>query len=193
MPKTAQLRVGIGVGVFNGLRFGTTYYLKNSEKMANYKFVVSRSSSGNSTTTKYYVQQAKVKNIIGPAADLQIGFLKGAGFYTRLDFGFDFQTFGRAYSERNGQVYAGNRNGWASIKAQVVLANVYFDARFPEIDQRRMQVGFQMAPQISNRPWKRVCLYGALPLGFVKTLGVADDAIIPILSIDLGMSIQLGK
>ena len=193
LPKTAQLRGGIAVGIFNGIKLGATYYLKNGEKMANYKFVVSRSTSGNTTITKYYVQQAKVRNFFGPAVDIQAGLLKGAGFYARMDLGFDFQTFGRAYSERDGTVYSGKRNGWGGVKAQVIIANVMFDARFPETDKRAMMFGFQIAPQVASKPWKRVCLYGAMPIGFMKAAGFKDDAVMPILSIDLGMNIRLSK
>lgn len=190
MSKLLQLRGGIAAGVFTGARIGATYYLSNCEKDVKYKFVVSRTKTGNTTVTRYYTQFAKARNILGIAGDVQSGVLKNSGFLLKVDAGLEFQTFGKAFSERDGTVYAGNRNGWLSVKAQLVYVNCFFDATFPETDARRNGIGFQIAPQVATKPWKKFSFYAGLPMGFIKTIGIKEDAITPILSINVGMGLN---
>jgi hypothetical protein len=195
LGKIANFNAGFSVGTFNGFTGGITYHLVDKIKSANYKFVVSRSKRGNVETINYFKAKADARIVIGPSLDISAGVLTKAGFYTKIDFGLDYQSFGRAYADLNGWSIAGNRNGWVSMKLQGVFASMNrdenkFDAT-PAV--RRIGIGGQVALSTMARPWRGVTLYAGLPLGVMKIMGVEEDAIQPILQINLGMSINVIK
>lgn len=203
--SVADFRGGISYGTFKGVNIGGTLHLKDGIKSVNHKFVMSRTSNGKTETVKYLRAKADVYKISGPCADLAIGSLKGAGFYSKLDFGWDFQTLGRAYAEINGRNYKGNRNGWLSFKFQGVVATTVVDmtdyfglgaGTSKYLIERKMAVGVQVNPSFAYRPWKKSTFYAAIPLGYMGYLGVSDAPStttkgIPILSINIGLQLSI--
>jgi hypothetical protein len=192
-------------GSFNGLSIGGTYHVVNKVMTKKDKFVVSKSKTGNTETTTYFKAPVNIHRISGPCVDLTNGFLKDAGFFTKIDFGWDIQTYGRAYAEYGNRTLSGSRNGWTSVKMQGVLANVAIDmtdyfqlgagtGKYTE--ERKMAIGAQASLSAAIRPWKRVTFYTSLPLGYVKYLGVSNAPSTtskgaPILSINLGVQVGI--
>lgn len=204
MPKI-DVRVSGSYGTFKGGSVGVTYHLVNQVKNKNDKFVVSRTQSGNRETTTYFKAPVDIHKISGPCADLSTGVYGEAGFYSKLDFGWDFQSYGRAYAEYNNRTLKGSRNGWMSIKLQGVLANVAIDmtdyfklgagtGKYTE--ERKMAIGGQVNFSVAARPWKGLTFYMSMPLGYMRYMGVSDAPSttskgVPILNIVLGTQIRL--
>jgi hypothetical protein len=186
----ADVRVGVNLGAFNGGTLGITYHLRDKTKNAKHKFVLSRSSTRTTETTTYFKARGDIRSIFGPALDVTLGsFGNGNGFYNRIDFGFDFQSFSRVWAKTDQGNFASSRNGWVSFKLQGVFAN----------NQKTTGIGAVATIQASARPWKGVTFYAGLPMGILKTIselppvvGIDEPKTIsPIFAINLGASINL--
>lgn len=203
-----DFRGGLSYGnVFMGGSVGATYHLKKGIKRANHKFVISRTKSGKTETTKFLRAKADIHRISGPCVDLNTGVWKNAGFVAKLDFGWDIQTLAFARAKINGSKYAikSSRNGWFSTKIQGVLANVVVDetnyfklgAGTGKVENnRKMAVGFQIYPSVAVAPWRTVTFFASMPMGYMRYLGMANapetsSKGIPIFSINLGASIGI--
>jgi len=202
-------RAGLSYGTFKGGSIGATFHIKNGVKSANHKFVTSRTKSGKTETTKFFRAKADLYRVSGPCADLTMGALQNAGLFLKFDFGWDIQTLASARAKVEGmkRTINSSRNGWFDIKFQGVLANVLVDETdYFKLGQgtgkeelnRKMALGFQVNPSVAISPWRTVTFYAALPMGYMKylgvntanTLGIATTAKgAPILSINLGASI----
>jgi hypothetical protein len=195
LKNIVDIRVGFGVGTFTGFTSGGTFHLMDKAKSTKHKFVVSRSETRRTTTTKYFKAEADSRVVFGPCLDVSIGGLKNAGFYSKIDIGFDYQSFARAYAETDGRYIASSKNGWFSLKMQGVIASVNWDDnKFDDIKPtRKVGLGGQLNLSGSARPWKGVTFFGSLPMGIMKIQGVKKDAIQPILQINLGFSVNLIK
>ncbi len=195
LKNIVDIRAGFGVGTFTGFIGGGTFHLMDKVKPTKHKFVLSRSRSGRTETTTFFKANADRRIILGPCLDFSIGALKNAGFYTKVDIGFDYQSFARAYAETDNRSIASSRNGWVGLKVQGVIASVNWDEnKFDKTEPtRKLGIGGQVCLSASARPWKGVTFYANLPMGAMKIQGVTEDAIQPILQINLGLSINLIK
>lgn len=203
--KIMDFRATASIGTFKGGAIGATYHFVDKDKIRKEKFVVSRSRSGNTETTKYFKAPVTVHKISGPCLDLTSGVYKNAGFYSKLDFGWDFQTYARSYAEYGNSIIKGSMNGWVSIKTQGVLATTLVDmtdyfklgagtGKYTE--ERKVAIGGQISISGALKPWKDVTLYVSLPLGYMKYMGVSQapettNRGAPILGIVLGTQIRL--
>jgi hypothetical protein len=203
--KLIDFRATGSFGTFKGTSIGATYHMVNRVMNKKDKFVISRTKSGNKETTTFFKAPVKIYRISGPCADLTTGVFGEAGFFTKLDFGWDFQTNARAYAVYDGRSIKGSRNGWMSLKVQGVLANVAIDmtdyfklgagtGKYTE--ERKMAVGGQVNFGVAARPWKGVTLYMSLPVGYMKYMGVSDapettSKGAPILNINIGAQVRL--
>jgi hypothetical protein len=195
LKNIVDIRAGFGVGTFTGFTGGGTFHLMDKIKSTKHKFVLSRTETRRTTTTNYFKAYADSRVVIGPCLDVSVGMLKNAGFFTKIDIGLDYQSFGRAYAETGNRTIASSKNGWVSLKVQGVIASLNwddnkFDATKPT---RKLGIGGQVSLSASARPWKGVTFYANLPMGAMKIQGVTEDAIQPILQINLGVSINLIK
>jgi hypothetical protein len=195
LKNIVDVRAGFGVGTFTGFIGGGTFHLIDKIKSTQHKFVVSRSTTGRTETTKYFKAYADRRIVLGPCLDFSVGALKNAGFYTKIDFGFDYQSFARAYAETDNRNIASSKNGWISLKVQGVIASINWDDnKFDDIKPvRKLGIGGQVSLSASVRPWKGVTLFANLPMGAMKIQGVAQKSIQPILQINIGASINLMK
>jgi hypothetical protein len=203
--KPMDYRFTGSFGTFKGASAGITYHMVNQIKTRNEKFVISRSKSGNTTTTTYFKSPVNIYRISGPCADLTSGVFGNAGFYSKLDFGWDFQTYGRSYATYENRTLKGAKNGWMSIKLQGVLANVAVDmtdyfklgagtGKYTE--ERKMAVGGQVNFSGAISPWQKITFHLNMPLGYMKYMGVyaapeTTSKGSPILSINLGLQVRL--
>lgn len=203
-PKI-DYRATASFGTFKGATIGMTYHKFSGIKTKNDKFVISVSKNKNTETTTYFRAPVKVYKISGPCVDLTTGAYAEAGFYSKLDFGWDFQTYGRAYAEYEKRTLKGSRNGWMSVKVQGVLANVAIDmtdyfklgagtGKYTE--ERKTAIGAQVHFGLAARPWKGVCFYWSMPLGYMKYMGVdnapsTSNKGAPIFNINLGVQVRL--
>jgi hypothetical protein len=203
----ADFRATAHVGTFKGISVGATYHLSDKTKVKKEKFVVSTSKTKRVETTTYFKAPVNMHKISGPCADLTTGFYGEAGFFTKLDLGWDFQHFGRSYAEYGNRTIKGSSNGWFSAKIQAVVANVAIDmtnyfnlgagtGKYTE--ERKMAFGGQINVSGAVRPWRGVTFYMSLPLGYMRYIGVSDapettNRGVPILNIVLGAQINLLK
>lgn len=203
--KMIDYRATGSFGTFKGASVGATYHLSDKIKTKKEKYVVSETETKRTKTTTFFRAPANVHRISGPSLDLTSGMYGAAGFYSKLDIGWDFQHFGRSFAEYNERTIKGSSNGWVSMKLQAVLANVAIDmtdyfklgagtGKYTE--ERKMAVGAQVNVSGAFKPWKSVTFYYALPLGYMKYMGVskAPDTTprgVPILNIILGAQIKL--
>lgn len=199
--KMIDYRATGSFGTFKGGAIGATYHLSEKVKVKKEKYVTSRTETKNTTTTKYFKAPANVHRISGPCADFTSGIYGTAGFYSKLDLGWDFQHYGRSYAEYNNRTIRGSSNGWLSLKVQAVLANVAIDMTDyfklgAGTEKRKTAVGAQVNISGAVRPWKTVTFYYALPLGYMRYMGVANapettSKGAPILNIILGTQIKI--
>ncbi len=203
--KAMDFRGGLHYGTFIGASIGGTLHLVDKVKSVNNKFVTSRTETSTTVTTKFFKAAVNMHKVSGPCVDLTVGTLKDAGFYPKLEIGWDFQTYGKAYAEYNGRSIKGNRNGWLSMKYQAVIANVNIDmtdyfglgaGTSTYTEERKMAVGFQINPSFAYRPWKTSTFYFSMPVGYLKYMGVskAPDTTpggFPVLNILLGAQIGI--
>lgn len=201
----ADFRATASFGTFKGLSVGATYHFTDITKIKKTKFVISTTKTKRVETTTYFKAPVNVHRISGPCADLTTGFFGEAGFYTKLDLGWDIQHYGRSYAKYENRTIKGSSNGWINVKVQGVIANVavdmtnYFNVGAGSgtyIRERKMALGGQLCLSGAARPWNGVTLYASLPVGYMRYMGVSDapettDRGIPILNIILGAQIKL--
>lgn len=205
--NVADFRATANVGTFKGVSVGATYHLKDKTKVKKEKFVVSTSKTKRVETTTYFKAPVNMHKISGPCADLTSGIYGEAGFFSKLDIGWDFQHFGRSFAEYGNRTIKGSSNGWFSAKIQGVVANVAIDmtnyfnvgaGTGKYTKERKMALGGQVSVSGAVRPWKGVTFYMSLPLGYMRYMGVSDapettNRGVPILNIVLGLQINLMK
>jgi len=198
-PKLLDVRSGISLGTFIGFTGGATYHLSDKVKIKNNKFVVSSSTRGRTTTTRYFKAPASSKVIFGPCADFALGKLGTAGFFTEVDLGLNWQTFTRAYANlQDGSYIRSGKNGWIDLKAQAVIRSVNWDSSvLNQAPYRLLGVGGQLNLSGSAKPWKGITVYGCIAMGAVKMIGVIQSGITkestvqPILNFGFGACINL--
>jgi hypothetical protein len=191
----ADVRAGVSFGTNLGLHFGGTYHLKDRVKPVYDRFKLSETQRGNFITIKSLKVLIDAKKISGPCADVFVGRQFGR-FTSKIDIGWEWQSFQRASIDVDGRIIQGNFNGFLSIKAQGVVQvpietskqiTEPVDGYFKVYDRKKTTVGFggQIDATYSFRPWKFSTLFTGLALGYIR---VPNDGSAPILSIKIGAS-----
>lgn len=192
--KIADVRAGVSIGSNTGLHFGGTFHLRDHVRSRSDKFVLSRSSSGRTVTTKFIKAPVQSRGISGPCADVYVGKQMGP-FTARVDLGWEFQGYRHSQMvTESGQYISGNLNGYHSLKFQAVFqgpipsSRSYFSKEGPYITEKFNAFGFggQVALDYNYRPWRSATLYAGISMGYIK---VAGDGSAPILSARIGIAV----
>ena len=169
LGKVADLRAGLHYGSFKGVSVGGTFHL--SDKIVNRasRFIVAETSR----RVYFYKGRSDFRTVFGPAADLKIGSYSVSGFYARLDAGFDFQTFSRAYYDG----YRSARNGFSSIKIMGTAAKFNQSEIVSLSDNEnksRFGAGGVLRYNYEISPWKTITLFAGGDFGYIAIFGVDD-------------------
>ncbi|MFC5282712.1 hypothetical protein [Pedobacter alpinus] len=173
LNKRVDVNAKLSLGSFTGVAFGGT--LHTTDKMVNKstKFRVGSSTKGNIETTSFYRNNSDYRVVKGPTAEVRIGKFGDSGFYTRIDGGYDIQTYGRSYFRG----FAGNKNGFTSIRflATVAKFNQAEYTGFTQNYESRVGAGGLVSLFAEKSPWKRVTFHLGLDGGYMKIFGVTKN------------------
>jgi len=169
LGQMADVRGGLHYGSFKGVSLGGTFHLLDKIVNRSTRFIVAETSK----KIYFYKGRSDFRSVIGPAADLKIGAYSVSGFYARLDAGFDFQTFSRAYY--NG--YRSGRNGYTSLKIMATAAK-FNQSEIISLSDNASKSRFgaggiaRFAYDVS--PWKTITLFAGGDFGYMAIFGVDD-------------------
>lgn len=175
LGTTADATAALHIGSFKGISVGGTYHMKDKLIAKKSKFTVGTSARGNKETHTFYKQMTEYRVAAGPTAKLRLGFFGNSGFYTRIEGGWDWQTYSRAYF--NG--YASNRNGFTSIKLLATIASFRqfeINSSYEEKYVGRVGAGGLVSLFHERKPWKKVSCHIGLDMGYMHVLGAKDAA-----------------
>jgi hypothetical protein len=187
----ADISAGLSLGSNTGLLLGGSLHLRDHQREVKEKFVLSQSTSGRTTTTRFLKVPVIARGFSGPCADVFIGSQMGA-FTSKIDLGWSWSGYRHSQIQLNENRYiSGSFNGFHTIKIEAVFqapiptSRSYFNEKGLYVTQKgnAAGVGGQMAIDYQFRPWKFCTLYSGLTMGYIK---VPDDGSAPILSIRLG-------
>jgi len=171
--KTADATATLHLGSFKGISVGGTYHLKDKSISKKSKFTISSVTRGNKETHTFYKQLTEYRVAAGPTAKLKVGAFGNSGLYTRLEAGWDWQTYSRAYFNN----YASNRNGFTSIKLLATMANFRqseINGQYEEKYVGRMGFGGLVSLFHERKPWKKVSYHVGLDMGYMHIPGAKN-------------------
>lgn len=169
LAKIADVRVGLHYGSFNGISLGGTFHLKDRIVNRPTRFIVAETSR----KIYFYKGRSDFRSVMGPAVDLKLGTYSVSGFYARLDAGFDFQTFSRAYYDG----YRSGRNGFSSFKVMATAAKFNQSEIISLSDnanKSRFGAGGVLRYNYEISPWKTITLFAGGDFGYIAIFGVDD-------------------
>lgn len=173
LGKIANVHGRINLGSFTGIAVGGTLHASDEMVTKSTKFKVASSTRGNTETTTFYRNNSEFRKVKGPTAELRIGKFGDSGFYSRLDGGYDFQTYSRAYYKG----YGSNRNGFSSVRFLATIAK-FNQAEYTGTTKNyesRIGAGGLVSIFAEKSPWKRITFHIGLDAGYMKIFGVVDN------------------
>ncbi|RYD97131.1 MAG: hypothetical protein EOP54_11850 [Sphingobacteriales bacterium] len=173
LGKKADATASLHIGSFKGVSVGGTYHMKDKLTSKKSKFTVSSTTRGNKETHTFYKQMTEYRVAAGPTAKLKVGIFGNSGFYTRIEGGWDWQTYSRAYYNN----YASNRNGFTSVKLLATIANFRqfeINSSYEEQYVGRVGVGGLVSLFHERKPWKKVSYHIGLDMGYMHVLGAKN-------------------
>lgn len=191
LGSLADISAGFSIGSNTGVLLGGSLHLRDHQREVKERFVLSRSTSGRTTTTRFLKVRVTARSFSGPCADAFIGSQMGA-FTSKVDLGWSWSGYRHSQIVLDEDRYiSGNLNGFHTIKLQAVFqapiptSKSYFNEKGPYVtdEGNAAGIGGQLAFDYQFRPWRFCTLYSGLTMGYIK---VPDDGSAPILSIRLG-------
>jgi hypothetical protein len=191
LGSLADISAGLSLGSNTGVLLGGSLHLRDHEREVKEKFVLSRSTSGRTTTTRFLKVRVTARSFSGPCADVFAVSQMGA-FTSKVDLGWSWSGYRHSQIEVDENRYiSGSMNGFHTIKLQAVFqapiptSRSYFNEEGAYITKKgnAAGVGGQLAFDYQFRPWKFCTFYSGLTMGYIK---VPDDGSAPILSIRVG-------
>ena len=191
LGSLADVNAGLSFGSNTGVLLGGCLHLRDHQREVKEKFILSQSTSGRTTTTRFLKVPVIARGFSGPCADVFVGNQMGA-FTSKVDLGWCWSGYRHSQIQLDENRYiSGSFNGFHTIKIQAVFqapiptSKSYFNEKGAYVTDKGNApgIGGQLALDYQFRPWKFCTLYSGLTMGYIK---VPDDGSAPILSIRLG-------